>query len=81
MSKMALQESQKTWVRSLGWEDPLEKGMPKHSSILARTIPWTEDLAGCSPWGHKESDMTEQLSKRKPKTTKGRAKGTKGLER
>jgi len=31
-----------TWVRSLGWEDPLEKGMATHSSILAWRIPWTE---------------------------------------
>ena len=30
-----------TWVRSLGWEDPLEKGKPTHSSILAWRIPWT----------------------------------------
>ena len=30
-----------TWVRSLGWEDPLEKGMVTHSSILAWRIPWT----------------------------------------
>ena len=29
------------WVQSLGWEDPLEKGMPTHSSILAWRIPWT----------------------------------------
>ena len=29
------------WVRSLGWEDPLEKGMGAHSSILAGRIPWT----------------------------------------
>ena len=32
---------QETWVRSLGWEDPLEKGKATHSSILAWTIPWT----------------------------------------
>ena len=32
-----------TWVRSLGWEDPLEKGMATHSSILVWRIPWTED--------------------------------------
>ena len=38
-----------TWVQSLGWEDPLEKGQVTHSSILA----WI------SPWGHKELDMTE----------------------
>ena len=32
-----------TWVQSLGWEDPLEKGMAVHSSILAWKIPWTEE--------------------------------------
>ena len=30
-----------TWVRSLGWEDPVEKGMATHSSILAWKVPWT----------------------------------------
>ena len=50
-----------TQVRSLGWEDPLEKKMAAHSSILAWKIPWTQSLVGYSPWGHKESDMTEQL--------------------
>ena len=34
---------QETWVRSLGWEDPLEKGMATHSSILAWRISWTEE--------------------------------------
>ena len=34
---------QETWVWSLGWEDPLEKGMATHSSILAWSIPWTEE--------------------------------------
>ena len=34
---------QETWVRSLGWEDPLEKEMATHSSILAWRIPWTEN--------------------------------------
>ena len=34
---------QETWVRSLGWEDTLEKGMATHSSVLARRIPWTEE--------------------------------------
>ena len=33
---------QETWIQSLGWEDPLEKGMATHSSILAWRIPWTE---------------------------------------
>ena len=36
----------KTWVQSLGWEDPLEEGMATHSSILAWRIPWTEELGG-----------------------------------
>ena len=34
---------QETWIQSLGWEDPLEKGMAIHSSILAWRIPWTEE--------------------------------------
>ena len=34
---------QETWVQSLGWEDPLEKEMAAHSSILAGKIPWTEE--------------------------------------
>ena len=46
------------WVRSLGWEDPLEKGMPTHTSILAWRIPWTEK-PGYNPWGHKELEMTK----------------------
>ena len=54
---------QETWVQSLDWEDPLGKGMATHSSILAWRIPWTEEsLVGYSPWGHKQSDTTEQLS-------------------
>ena len=46
-----------TWIRSLGWEDPLEKGKATHSSFLAWRIPWALQSRG-----HKESDMTEQLS-------------------
>ena len=51
-----------TRVRSLGWED-LEKGTATatHSSILAWRIPWTEELGGYSPWGHKESNTTEVI--------------------
>ena len=49
-----------TWVRSLGQEYPLEKGMVTHSSILAWKIPWTEEPEGL--WGHKELDMTERLT-------------------
>ena len=50
---------QETQVPSLGQEDPLKKGVATHSSILAWRIPWTEDPAGYSPWGRKESDTTE----------------------
>ena len=50
---------QETQVRSLGGEDPLEKEMATHSSILACEIPWTKEPGGYSPWGHKELDMTE----------------------
>ena len=48
---------QETWVQSLAWEDPLEKGTATHSGVLAWRIPWT-----VSPWGCKESDTAEQLS-------------------
>ena len=52
-----------TWVHSLGREDPLEKEMATHSSILA--LPGEShgrrSLVGYSPWGHKESDRTERL--------------------
>ena len=47
-----------TWVRSLGWEDPLEKGMATHSNILAWKIPWME---GYIVQQVAESDTTKQL--------------------
>ena len=43
-----------SWVQSLGWEDPLEKGKATYSSILENSME--------SPWGRKELDTTEQLS-------------------
>ena len=50
---------QETGVQSLGWEDPLQKGMATHSRILAWEIPWTEEPARLQPRrGHKESDST-----------------------
>ena len=53
---------QETWVRSLGWEDPLEKGLATNSSIHAWKIPWTEEPGGLySPWGLQESNTTDQL--------------------
>ena len=51
-----------TWVQSLGGEDPLEKEMATHSSILFWRIPWTEEPGGLySPRGRKELDTTERL--------------------
>ena len=55
----AMWESQ---VQSLDQEDRLEKGVATLSSILAWRIPCTEEPGGYSPWGHKESDTTEQVS-------------------
>ena len=40
-----------TWVRSLGWEDPLEKEMATHYTIFARKIPWTEEPGGLQSMG------------------------------
>ena len=55
----AIQESR---VRSLGQEDPLEKERATHSSILAWTIPWTEEPGGLQSLGHKGLDTTEGLT-------------------
>ena len=46
-----LPEMQETRIQALGWEDPLEKEMAIHSSVLAWRIPWTEKPTGYSPWG------------------------------
>ena len=53
-----------TQVQSLAWEDPLEKGMATHSSILAQRIPWMEEcsLLGYIPHGCKELDTANQLT-------------------
>ena len=50
---------QNTRVQSLRWEDPLQKGMTAHASILAWRIPWTEEPGGLQSTG---SDTTEQLT-------------------
>ena len=52
-------ETQETEVRSLGLENPPEKEMAIHSSILAWEIPRTEEPGRLSPWGGKELDMAE----------------------
>ena len=51
-----------TLARSLGWEDPLEKGMATHTSILAWRIPWTEEPGRLQSMGCKESDKMEGLT-------------------
>ena len=53
---------QETCVQPLGWEDPLEKGMSTHSSVLAGESHGQRSLAGYSPWGQKESDIIEWLT-------------------
>ena len=61
-----MQETQETWVRSLGWDDPLEEEMKTHSSNLAWRIPmdrgaWQVTVHGAT----KESDTTERLTTNK----------------
>ena len=50
-----LSAMQETWVQSLGWEEPLKKGMATHSSILVWRIPWTEELDGLQSIGSQKS--------------------------
>ena len=52
-----LPAKQETQVLSLGWEDPLEKEMAAHSSILPGKSHGQRSLQGYSPWDHKESDV------------------------
>ena len=57
-----MQETQETQVRSLSWEDPLEKGRATHFNILARRIPWAEEPGGLQSIGshrvgHNRSDL------------------------
>ena len=47
---------QEAWVRSMGWEDPLEKEMATHSSILAWRISWTEEPGGLESVGSQSVD-------------------------
>ena len=62
----AMQESRD---QCLGWEDPLDKEMATHFSIHAWRIPWTEEPGELhSPWGHKDSDKTDQLTDTPPHT-------------
>ena len=59
---LSMQETEETWLQSLGWEDPLEKETATHSSTLARGIPWTEEPGGLQSIvslrvGHDWSDL------------------------
>ena len=56
---LPIQETQETWVRSLGWEERLEELMATHSSILAWRIPWIEEPGGLQSRG---SQSQTQLS-------------------
>ena len=67
--KKNLPAMQETWVWSLGWDDPLEKGKATYSSILAWRIART-----VYSWGHKESNTNEQLSLFPYNTLPGRTK-------
>ena len=53
---------QETWVQSLGWKDPLEKGMASHSRSLAWRIPWTEEPGGLQFTGSQSQTQLNQLS-------------------
>ena len=50
------------WVRSLGWEDSLEEGMPTHSSVLAWRIPWTEEPGELWSIGSQSQTQLKKLS-------------------
>ena len=56
-----MQETQETRVQSLDREDPLEKEMAPTLVFLPGKRYGQRSVAGCSPWGYKESDMTERL--------------------
>ena len=61
-----------TWVGSLGWEEPLEKGMAIHPSILAGEFQGKRSLVGYSPWGREESEMTKHSAVDDPQSPRWR---------
>ena len=62
---------QETWVPLLGQEDPLEKEMVTHSSILAWEVPWTEDAGGLQSMETQELDTTERLNNKNNRQNTG----------
>ena len=67
-SPPAMQEMQETRVRSLGPEDPLEKGMVTHSIFLPGEVQGRGSLVGCHLWGRRESDTTEAIQQQQNET-------------
>ena len=59
---LSIQEMQEPQVQTLVREDPLDKEMPTHSSILAWEISWTEEAGRLQSWDHKELDTTDMLT-------------------
>ena len=59
---LSIQEMQEPQVQTLGREDPLDKEMPTHSSILAWELSWTEEAGRLQSWDHKELDTTDMLT-------------------
>ena len=57
-----MQETEETQVQSLGWEDPLEKGMATHSRILAWRISWTEEPGGLQSIASRSQTQLKRLS-------------------
>ena len=70
---------QETQVQFLGQEDPLEKGIPTHTSVLAWKIPWTKVPGGLQSMGFTELKMTEQIPQNKKKKLWRNTKNTKYL--
>ena len=58
---------QETWMRSLHWEDPLEKKMATHPSVLAWKLPWTDEPAGVQSMGSQKSQDTTHWLKNNSK--------------
>ena len=59
-----MNETQQTWVQSLGWEDPLEEGIATHSSVLTWRIPWTEEPGRLQSIGSHSQTELKWLSER-----------------
>ena len=57
-----MQETQETWVPSVGWEDPLEKEMATHSSLLTQKIPQTEEPGGLQSMGLQSRGLIRGVS-------------------